>query len=76
MFASKDFLRVCHKSETEVRNILDKNHRHQEKENQERLIPIVMTIIFLGKQNIPLRGHRDDGVISVERYPKHNDGNS
>lgn len=38
-------------------------------------MPIVKTLIFLGKQNIPLRGHRDDGPISNENYPNMNDGN-
>ena len=33
----------------------------QIQENRRRLIPIIETIIFLGRQNIPLRDHRDDG---------------
>ena len=32
-------------------------------ENRERLRPIVDSIIFLARQNIPLRGHRDDGSL-------------
>ncbi len=28
--------------------------------NRAKLIPIVEAIMFLGRQNIPLRGHRDD----------------
>ena len=35
------------------------------KENQERLIPIIESIIFLGRQNIPFRGHRDDGQLDL-----------
>jgi len=25
--------------------------------------PIIETVVFLGRQNIPLRGHRDDGLL-------------
>lgn len=32
-------------------------------ENRMRLIPIVESILFLGRQNISLRGHRDDGML-------------
>ena len=32
-------------------------------ENRERLKPIVESVAFLGRQNIPFRGHRDDGEL-------------
>ncbi|KAJ8870739.1 hypothetical protein PR048_027038 [Dryococelus australis] len=42
----------------------DTNQRMaQVEENKQCLIPIVKTIILCGKQNIPLRGHRDDKNI-------------
>ncbi|KAK4882729.1 hypothetical protein RN001_006048 [Aquatica leii] len=34
-------------------------------ENRRKLIPIIKTIILYGAQNIPLRGHRDDGFIET-----------
>lgn len=34
-------------------------------ENRKRLQPIIESIIFLGRQNIPLRGHRDDGELKL-----------
>lgn len=33
------------------------------KENRQRLKPIIESIVFLGRQNISLRGHRDDGHL-------------
>ena len=27
---------------------------------------IIETVVFLGRQNIPLRGHRDDGLLGGE----------
>ncbi|XP_065642968.1 52 kDa repressor of the inhibitor of the protein kinase-like [Hydra vulgaris] len=38
-------------------------YRCTSKENRERLKPTIESIIFLGRQNIALRGHRDDGQI-------------
>lgn len=35
-------------------------------ENRERLKPIVESIIFLGRQNIPLRGNFDSGKLFNE----------
>ncbi|KAK4874058.1 hypothetical protein RN001_013418 [Aquatica leii] len=36
------------------------------KSNRERLIPVVKTIMLCGRENIPLRGHRDDSELSDE----------
>ena len=58
-----------------MRNLLDESRFSQVQENKERLIPIVKTTIFLGKQNIPLRGHRDDGPILADSFPTKNKGN-
>jgi len=27
------------------------------------ICPIIETVVFLGRQNIPLRGHRNDGLL-------------
>ena len=59
--AAKEFLISYHDSGRSVICQVDKNLLTQIQENRRRLIPIIETIIFLGRQNIPLRGHRDDG---------------
>jgi hypothetical protein len=46
-----------------VIKVLDKAHSKQAEENRARLKPIVKTIILCGRQNMPLRGHRDDGRL-------------
>lgn len=43
-------------------------------ENRKNLTPIIETIIFCGRQNISLRGHRDSGPINLSD-PTENDGN-
>ena len=35
----------------------------QSAENRRRLAPIVNTILLCGRQNMALRGHRDDGCL-------------
>jgi hypothetical protein len=42
---------------------IDKASAAQVLENRGRLIPIVKTILFCGRQNIALRSHRDDGNL-------------
>lgn len=45
----------------EVINLINTERKKQVKENRNRLKPIVESIIFSGRQNIPFRGHRDHG---------------
>ena len=42
---------------------MDSQRQRQVMENRARLRPIIESIIFLCRQNIPLRGHRDDGSL-------------
>ena len=73
--AAFDFLRTYHNPAKEVVNQLSSNRSQQIHENRQRLIPIVETIVFLGRQNIAFRGHRDDGALLTERDKNTNDGN-
>jgi len=42
---------------------MQNNRKQQILDNRERLVPIIKTIIFHGRQNFALRGHRDDGDL-------------
>lgn len=64
--AGKNFLVTYHTPDLNVANQVCKQRLAQVKENRDRLRPIVSTIIFCGRQNIPLRGHRDDGNKSLK----------
>jgi len=46
-----------------VCNQLDIQRREEIQKNRTYLRPIVKSVIFCGKQNLPLRGHRDDGQV-------------
>ncbi|CAF4478677.1 unnamed protein product [Rotaria sp. Silwood2] len=54
------------KPEMSVRLLIDKRSQNEIAENRARLKPIIETILLCGKQNFPLRGHRDDGGLSTE----------
>ena len=45
--------------------------------NRSRLIPIIKTVIFCGRQGLALRGHREDGEVWRENAEENvnNDGN-
>uniref|UniRef100_A0A2S2PUC6 Repressor of the inhibitor of the protein kinase n=1 Tax=Schizaphis graminum TaxID=13262 RepID=A0A2S2PUC6_SCHGA len=61
--AGKDFLITYHAPQLEVINQVNSQRLAQAQENRSRLRPIIETIILCGRQNIPLRGHRDDGYV-------------
>ncbi|XP_011687075.1 PREDICTED: 52 kDa repressor of the inhibitor of the protein kinase-like [Wasmannia auropunctata] len=44
-------------------------------EHRNRLRLIIETILFCGRQNIPLRGHRNDGKLTIREKPLINEGN-
>jgi hypothetical protein len=64
--AGKNFLSTYHCPKKDVCNLINEERYVQAQQNREKLIPIVKTVLFLGRQNIPLRGHRDDGPVSLE----------
>ncbi|KAG0420159.1 hypothetical protein HPB47_003636, partial [Ixodes persulcatus] len=63
MQAGKDFLACVRHLENDLANQICSQRLQQVKENRRRLVPIVESIIFLGRQNIAFRGHRDDGAL-------------
>lgn len=48
--------------------------RQQRQTNRKKLASIIETVIFCGRQGMPLRGHRDAGPLTLED-PIENDGN-
>lgn len=70
----KDFLRTFYEPSLQIQNQLDSIRAANAAKNRERLKSIVESIIFLGRQNIAFRGHRDDGAFQIES-PCDNEGN-
>ncbi|XP_025190424.1 52 kDa repressor of the inhibitor of the protein kinase-like [Melanaphis sacchari] len=67
-----DFMKTFNNPQKEVINLINSERMKQITENRNRLKPIVESIIFLGRQNIPLRGHRDHGDF----FENYNEGHS
>lgn len=73
---AKSFMLTYKNPEKEIVNLLEENRKKQVLKNRASLAPIVKTILFHGRQNIPLRGNRDDGKMDdVDEEPVKNDGN-
>lgn len=46
--------------------------------NRLKIIPIIKTVIFCGRQSIALRGHRNNNILNANENndePEYNDGN-
>lgn len=70
------FLKAYKNPEHSIINIISEERKKQIMSNRARLVPIIKTIMFHGRQNIPLRGHRDDGSLLEDSEDLlHNDGN-
>lgn len=61
----KNFLISYKNPQKEIVNQLSSQRLAQVKENRERLRPIVETVVFLGRNNLPLRGHRHSGTLRI-----------
>ncbi|KAG8177408.1 hypothetical protein JTE90_020437 [Oedothorax gibbosus] len=72
--AGKNFLTTYHCPKKDVCNLINEDRLVQARQNREKLIPIIKTVILSGRQNFPFRGHRDDGPICLES-PVSSEGN-
>ena len=64
---AEHFLQTYHNPQQDIANRLDGDQERKVKENRERLLSALRNIVFLARQNIALRGHRDSGRINLER---------
>jgi len=72
VLVADDFMKTFNNPRKEMINLINTERMKQVTENRNRLKPIVESIIFLGRQNIPLRGHRDHGDF----FENYNEGHS
>jgi len=70
--AANAFL-TCYKNPAkEIISVINSSRLKQVIENRARFKPIIESVIFLGRQNIPLRGHRDQGSLIGDEHSKNN----
>lgn len=75
MVDGKNFLLTFDKKHLSVDNMLNAERLREIQKNRAFLLPIVKTTIFLGRQNIAFRGHRDDGELKIDEEISSNEGN-
>jgi len=73
--AADAFMSVACTKQDSVALQLDKNRKLQVEENQRKIVPIIETVLFCGRQGLALRGHSDSGRIDSLELPVVNDGN-
>ena len=67
-----DFLKN-YESNTDIAKKIDVGRKQQADSNRAKLEPIVKTVVFCARSNLPFRGHRDDGPLT-EGESTQNDG--
>jgi len=62
---ANDFLINFESDGSETVDVLIDKHKQQVIEsNQKRIVPIIKTILFCARNNLPLRGYRESGLMS------------
>lgn len=64
---AENFLRVMDSAAIDVASQLNDQRRKEKERNRSALKPIVETIIFCGEQELPLRGDKDSGPLTLEK---------
>lgn len=72
---ASNFFNVLKNPETSIINMIQTERMKQVLENRQNIKPIIEAIMLCGRQNMPLRGHRDWGRIHVDDTLGNNQGN-
>ncbi|KAK9710818.1 hypothetical protein QE152_g25803 [Popillia japonica] len=71
---AENFMRVTEGQQKDVHLLLQKRSNEEVQRNRKVLTTIIETIVFCGRQELALRGHRDSGKLSLTEL-NYNDGN-
>lgn len=63
--SSNEFVQFMKGKRLSVDLLLNDEKRKQIQENRQKLIPIIEAVILCGRQELPLRGHRDSGNVNI-----------
>ena len=72
---SETFKRMTETYGLDIRDQLNQQRMQQKQTNRDRLVPIIETILFLGRQELAFRGHRGESAKLNIAEPNENDGN-
>ena len=71
--AAENFLKIMTSKMEDVATQLSEQRRKEKEQNRAALRVLVETVILCGEQELPLRGDKDSGPLSLEK-PLHKDG--
>lgn len=74
MTIAERYVCVFEKKCESIDDVMVTKQKLEKMENRKRLMPIIKTIVFCGQNNIPLRGHRDDGHLNFESIVREEGG--
>ena len=66
MMRADQFLLRWRTPSGDIVNAIDSSRAKQVQENRRRMLPVIKTVMFCGRQELPLRGHRDAGPLVVD----------
>ena len=72
---SETFKRMTETYGLDIRDQLNQQRMQQKQTNRDRLVPIIETILFFGRQELAFRGHRGESAKLNIAEPNENDGN-
>lgn len=73
ILCAENFLKVMSSAAIDVASQLNDQRRKEKERNRAALKPVIETVIFCGEQELPLRGDKDSGPLTLEK-PINKDG--
>lgn len=59
------FKNSCASGSEDISIAISSSHQRQVEENRMKIVPIIKTVMFCARNELPLRGHRDHGKLDV-----------
>lgn len=70
----QNFKAIFENKKSDIVSDIDQGRKQMQWENRKKLMPIIRSVLLCGRQGLALRGHRDQGQLSMN-FPEDNDGN-
>lgn len=74
MLSAENVIAIVENKQKNIILQVDQHKREEAEKNRGKLLPIIQTVRFCGRQQLPPRGHTDSGRIELDE-PEENDGN-
>lgn len=65
--AAENFSKIAKREQDDVMTLLDSKRKKEREQNRAALKPLIDTVVYCGENELPLRGHRDSGSVTLEK---------